>query len=137
LKVWGTPGDLKAIVDYQPDEPDETAKSLMGFAIQKFIPPHPGKDVTTAQMIDNLISYVEALIGYEWILPNAQFDFFNHAKEVYNSYHSEQIGAAHELLLEIKGHAEEALANEEITVEGYKFLYYYPSYIIQRIEEEG
>jgi hypothetical protein len=88
-------------------------------------------------MAANLINYIEDLIDYEWILPNAQFDFLNHAQEVYNAYYNEQPGVAVELLLEIIGHAEDALANDEITQEGYKFLHYYPEYIIARLEGEG
>jgi hypothetical protein len=136
LKVWGTPGDLKAVMDYQPDESDTIAKSLMGLSIQRFIPPRPGDNVATAQMIDNLIRYVEDLTDYEWILPNAQFDFYNFAKEIYNSYQNEQYDVAMEICLLIIEQAEDALANEEITVEGYKFLHYYPTYIKERIEEE-
>jgi hypothetical protein len=137
LIKYGEPRDLKTIIDYLPNESDPKAYSTINHSIQDFIPPQPGEDVTTKQMITHFIGFVEDLMDYEWILPNAQFDFLNHAQEVYNAYYNEQPGVAVELLLEIIGHAEESLPTEEITQEGYKFLHYYPEYIIARLEGEG
>jgi hypothetical protein len=40
LAVYGEPSDLKAIIDYQPTEPDEHINSWMQFAISDFLPPN-------------------------------------------------------------------------------------------------
>ena len=41
LEEFGAPSDLKFVSDYQPNEINPTSKSIIGFYIQKFIPPKP------------------------------------------------------------------------------------------------
>lgn len=134
LQHFGEPSDLKAVTDYQPDEPNETVKSLMSYAIQDFIPPQPGDDVPIEEMLDNLMLYVQELIDYQWILPGASYDFSHQAKEIFSAHKQGNFPLAILLTEEFLWHTDEALNNEEITTEGYKFLHYYPTYILQRLQ---
>lgn len=65
LVKFGTPSDLKAVIDYLPNEPDEVSRRLMEHSIHNFIPPRP--TVPTDEMIRNLIHYNDELLQYGWV----------------------------------------------------------------------
>jgi hypothetical protein len=135
LKHWGEPWDLYDVIRYSQNEPEELYADLINYDIQDFIPPQPLESFPIDQMFDNLLLYIETLNNYEWILPNASYDFLSMASEIYDLYKEADYGNAIELINAFLGNVEHALSIEEITKEGYKFLYYYPSYIKLRIEE--
>ena len=136
LSIFGEPSDLKAIKDYQPNEPDETARSLMGYAIDEFIPPKP-ENQPLDNMINSLISYAEELYQYEWITKedtyNYYVDILNDLKE---SLYAGELERACSIINErILPQVDQDLAEELITIEGYKFLHYHTIYISERMEE--
>jgi len=71
LAHYGQPSDLKSVIDYQPTEPNEIARSLIGYSILDFIPPHPM--ISTSDMIDSLISYTSQLYQYNWIKDSTNY----------------------------------------------------------------
>ena len=138
LQKFGEPSDLKAVIYYQPDEPDETARSLMGYAIDEFIPPKPAS-LNWQGMITKLLSYTNEFLEYGWIKNEATRDYYiqklNAVKEAIenNSASAEACTIIDEQLLP---KAEQDLKDKLITTEGYKFLYYYTIYIKEEIEKE-
>ncbi len=134
LNIFGKPWDLKYVKDYQPNEPDTTAKSLINFAILEFIPPEPDSTVTPYQMSVNLLVYNDSLYTYGWIT----------TQSIYNNYKTK--------LLDIQRYIEEGPISgaitrinsmltliykhngEVITNEAYVFLYYHLTYLKDRLE---
>jgi hypothetical protein len=135
LTVFGKPTDLKTVIEYQPTEPDETAKSLMGYAIQEFIPPRPTE--ATAVMIDNLISYTDELYQYGWVTTQERYDTYknllNGIKKAYNRGSLDNLCTNLNQLLWI---SEQDYQSSAITQEGYKFLHYHGIYIKENVESE-
>ncbi len=134
---FGEPSDLKAIIDHQPNDPDETAKSLMAFSIDKFIPPKPDT-LNWLELTTKLISYTDELYQYGWI-----------QNEEIRDYYVQQLNAVNEALVnneieeacatinnQILPQSEQDLKEQLITTEGYKFLHYYTIYIKEEIESE-
>lgn len=138
LLVYGKPSDLKAVIDYQPNEPDETARSLMAYSITHFIPPKP-EGLSYNDLFLRLISYTDELFQYSWIENEETRDYYAQIlTETYKSIESTgEIGEACAIIDErILQQLEQDLAEELITIEGYKFLHYYTIYIKEGIEEE-
>lgn len=135
LQNYGRPSDLKTVLDYQPTEPDETSKSLMGYSISTFIPPRP--TVTTAEMIDNLISYNNELFQYGWITDYRTYQqYVSLLDKIKSSYRS---GSQRDLctnLSTLLNNVEKHKNTPLLTTEGYKFLYYHGKYIKENVEKE-
>jgi hypothetical protein len=133
LYKFGEPPDLKDVINYQPNEPDGTAKSLIAYSIQEFIPPQPDSTVPLDLLLEKLKQYVAKLTEFEWILVTS-YDFSDTAEAINDYYINEEYASVYETIEKFVNAAETAWNNEEITDEGYKFLHYYPIYIKQRIE---
>lgn len=138
LKKYGEPTDLKAVVDYQPYEPDETARSLMAYSINHFVPPKPG-NLGYDQMILQLISFTEELFQYEWIKEEEvyiyYYDKLNELREtIENGYIEEACGLIQEDLLDKIEVDFQSYGT--LTIEGYKFLHYHTIYIKEDFEQE-
>jgi hypothetical protein len=136
LIKFGEPSDLKAVIDYQPTEPDTTGSSLMNFSIRDFIPPVPSSSITTEQMAVNLLAYTDELYEYEWITDEEAYEAFRgdiaFLIEVIRAQVPETICST---LLNILYMCEDKY-NNELTTEGYKFLKYHTTYIRDRVETE-
>ena len=138
LQKFGEPSDLKAVIDYQPNEPDETARSLMRYSIKEFIPPKPDT-LGYYDLSKRLISYTDEMFGYDWIHNKETRDYYaERLTEVYESIENTgEIGYACSIINErILPQVERDRAEELITSEGYKFLHYYTIYIKEEIENE-
>lgn len=138
LQKFGEPSDLKAVIDYQPNEPDETARSLMRYSIKEFIPPKPDT-LGYYDLCIRLISYTEEMFKYNWILNKETRDYYaERLTEVYQSIENTgEISYACSIINErILPQVERDRAEELITSEGYKFLHYYTIYIKEEIEKE-
>jgi hypothetical protein len=137
LQKFGEPSDLKAVIDYQPNEPDETARSLMGYAIEDFIPPKP--DTLNWQgMTTKLLSYTNELLEYSWIKNEERQDYYIQKLIVVNEalLKNESEEACAIINEQILPKAEQDLKGGLITAEGDKFLHYYTIYIKEEIEKE-
>ena len=135
LLHFGKPIDLKTVIDYQPIEPDETAKSLMQYSIQEFIPPRP--TVTTSVMIVNLDSYTDELYQYGWIPTEERYNSYkgliSQIKKLYNR------SILNDLCIKLNQLISNSFQDVQygyITQEGYKFLHYYGTYIKENVETE-
>lgn len=136
LEKFGEPSDLKAVLDYQPTEPDETTRSLMGTAIENFIPPKPG-NLSLLAHIEKLISYTDELYEYQWILPDDIFSYYIDKLNELRAYiEEENYEIACTLITEtLLPQIEQDMLDEVITIEGYKFLHYHSIYIKEKIED--
>lgn len=135
LLHFGKPIDLKTVIDYQPTEPDETAKSLMQYSIQEFIPPRP--TVSTSAMIVNLDSYTDELYQYGWIPTEERYNSYkgliSQIKKLYNR------SILNDLCIKLNQLISNSFQDVQygyITQEGYKFLHYYGTYIKENVETE-
>lgn len=130
LLRFGEPSDLKAVIDYQPNEPDYTASKLMGYSIDEFIPPKPAS-LNWSGLIKKLISYTNEMYSYQWIANTQTRDYFISKLNLLNS----QIAlgrfkdACNTLNKDLLARIDKDLTSNNITTEGYKFLHYYCVYI--------
>jgi len=133
---FGEPSDLKAVIDQQPNDPDETARSLMGYSINKFIPQKPDS-LDYYELCEKLISYTDEMLQYGWIQNEETREYYvQQLAEVNKSI--ESTGEINEACIIINDQiilqVERDLKDELITEEGYKFLHYYTIYIKEDIE---
>jgi hypothetical protein len=130
LNHFGEPTDLKAVIDYQPNEPDETARSLMGYAIDDFIPPKPAS-LNWSGMITRLVSYTTEMFTYGWIADAKTRDYYITTLNQLNSQLERRLytEACATLNVKLLARIETDRTANNITTEGYKFLHYYCEYI--------
>jgi hypothetical protein len=130
LKTFGEPSDLKAVIDYQPTEQNETARSLMEYSINHFIPPKLDT-INWSGLITKLISYTSEMYSYQWIANTLTRDYYISKLDLLKRqiesgrYKDACTTVNNDLLARI----ENDLAANNITIEGYKFLHYYCVYI--------
>ena len=138
LSDFGEPADLKSVIDYHPTETHPTSKSLIGFYIQKFIPPKPDT-LDWNELTTTLITYTDELFQYGWIANQQTKDFYSNKLEDIITIINEtnEIDSACTIInSQLLPQAEQDLQQELITTEGYKFLHYYTIYIKEEIKEE-
>ncbi len=135
LSIFGEPSDLKTVIDYQPNEPDETARSLIGFSIKEFIPQR--LNVNTSIMIDSLIEYTNELFKYGWISDDENYqDYKSLIEGLKKSYTSSDLKKMCKNIDTILENTEFQRNTSSLTEEGYKFLHYHTTYIKENIESE-
>jgi hypothetical protein len=130
LKEFGEPSDLKAVMDYQPNEPNETARSLMSTTIDEFFPPRPAS-LNWQGMITRLVSYTSEMYTYGWIANAQTRDYYISTLNLLSSQLERGFytKACATLNVNLLARIEQDLQNNNITTEGYKFLHYYCVYI--------
>lgn len=140
LLNFGTPSDLKYVTDYEPNEPNSTAKSLMAYSVSSFIPPRPEKstrEILHGYLIDDIIL---PLIDYEWISPSISYDYAGAVQELLEIMDSSQPFDYEQfcnlLSKEIIPQIDKDFENNELTIEGYKFLHYNFIYLLDQFNEE-
>jgi len=136
LKVFGNPFNVKLIKDYQPTEPDTTAKSLMNFSLLEFIPPKPDSTVTALVMTDTLISYNNQLYNYQWITSDSLYNNYAVGLQTIRDFiASSDYTSAQTEIDSMQTSVEENYNSPSplLTREGWKFLHYYLEYIEERI----
>ena len=138
LQKFGEPSDLKAVIDYQPNEPDETARSLMGYAIDDFIPPKPDS-LNWSGLVTKLLSYTDELFQYGWIKNEETRNYYIHKLNAVNKAIENDSPTAEACIIineQMLPQVEQDLKTELITTEGYKYLHYYTINIKDEIEKE-
>ena len=138
LILYGEPSDLKIVIDYLPNESDETIRSWVKLTVDDFVPPKP--DTLNWQgMIAKLLSYTDEMFQYGWIKNEKTRDYYiqklNAANEAIENNNStaEVCTIINEQILP---QVEQDLKKQLITTEGYKFLHHYTIYIKDEIEKE-
>ena len=135
LLVFGAPSDLNSVIEYQLTEPDPTAKSLMAYSINSFIPPRP--TVTTEQMIKNLITYNAQLYQYGWIQEyNTCQQYVALLDKIENEYMTVSQNDLCDDLKILLAQTDSNLSGHLITTEAYKFFHYHGIYIKENVETE-
>jgi hypothetical protein len=138
LILFGEPSDLNLVIEYQPGEPDHISRDFVAAAIENFIPPKPD-GLGYYDLATRLISYTEEMFQNGWIENEETRDYYiQQLTTVYESIEETgEIGEACLIIDErILQQLEQDLAENIITTEAYKFLYYYTNYIKEEIEKE-
>ena len=117
---------------------DEVKSSLIINGFYQYIPKKPEINYSVKSMIDSLLSYHNQCYSFNWLGDEAFSiqlqNLINDAKTKLIS--ADSLGAA----LKIKQYQstvfqakKDSLADRLVTEDGYKFLYYYPKYILERL----
>ena len=135
LSKFGEPSDVKAIRDYQPNEPEEAARRILDYHIYDFIPPRP--EIPTTDMIQNLFQYIDELYQYEWIGEETHYqEYLGMVERIESSYQSGNLEDICRDLTTYLDYVEHNNYRPALTVEGYKFLHYHGTYIKENVENE-
>jgi len=134
LVLFGSPSDYEYVKSYISSEPNQTAKNLIGFEIRDFKSPEPDGTVTVSTMIDTLISYTDQSYNYEWITNRGIYNSLS--KKLENAKKGLEKGKENSTKNIIQAYQNEVDAQngKHITEDGYKFLYYFSDYIIERLK---
>ncbi len=147
LNRYGTPTDFEFVKAYQSKAPEPTEKNLIGKALQAFSPPVPSAALSTSNMLDTLISYMQQCVGIGWIadanfvnelengLANARKhlmrgDSTNCAKEI--KKFQDKVNKQYQTTLDYEK-KNKPRDKRFVTVEGWKFLFYNAQYILDRL----
>lgn len=133
LNLFGTPSDYQFLRNYISQEPDQTIKNLLAFDVEDFIPPEPDSTLTASGMLDTLISYNNQCYNYNWITNKGIYNSLNQKLENAKKDLEKGNDKAAKNILEAFRNEVEAQKEKHITIDGYKFLYYYSGYIIERL----
>lgn len=136
---YGTPTDYLSVKNIQPTLNDTLYKSYIKIVLlDDFHAIQPGSNTAVNIMLDTLNSYSQKCYAYTW-LGDSNFlsqllTLLDDTKTILIS--GDSLGAA----LKIKQYQssivrakKDSLANRFVTEDGYKFLYYYPKYILERL----
>jgi hypothetical protein len=135
IDKYGSPSDLKYLIDYIPNEPDPLIAEVMSIYVKNFIPPHPD-DLSTVEKIERLKPYVEELYQYEWISDHETYAALSgEAVMISELYNQQDIMELCTALNKFLSNVEDSY-REYLTNEGYKFLHYTAVYIKEAVEEE-
>ena len=142
LVRFGTPKDYKYVSDYLNQEPDSDATFGISVGLAIFEPPLPDTTAPTSTMLDTLTSYTNQCHGYDWLKDEAYKNELLNKIETAKNYLSsaDSVNCAIEMQ-KFQNNVAEVYADSAgsypkyISEEGYKFLYYYSSYIIERLPE--
>ena len=142
LNNFGEPVDLKTIVVYQPTEQVESARELMSYLIQFFIPPELDSSLTTNDKLNKLIELVDTVYTYTWL---GDLNFSNELKNILTTAKTDiqngdslacsvQVKSFHDLVDNVY---KDSLNSDPrfVTIEGWKFLYWNAQYILDRLPE--
>lgn len=135
LDNYGTPEDLKFIIDYHPNEPDLYARDFIDKAIITFKPPRP--TISTSEMIQNILVYCRELLEYGWITEeNVYEEMSQMIALIEENYHGQAVPELCSNLETYLGKVEDRFNESVITIEAYKFLFYHGKYIKDNVELE-
>ena len=142
LKDHPSPQNYLFIKDRFNSFPDFVKSSLIINGFNEYSPRKPSANISATSLIDSLLSYNTQCTSLSW-LGNVTFSsqlqaFINDAQSKLNS--GDSLGAA----IKIKQYQSAIVqayqdpvtnTNQFVTSDGYKFLYYYPKYILERLPE--
>ena len=141
LSVYNTPKDYKFVKDYMPSETDNEMKEWIEYDLSRFTPIEPIDSGTTViTMLDTLTSYTNQCYGYEWLkdetYKNELLIKLTNAENYLNAGDSLNCKAEvttfqNSVDLVYKNPVD--YSPKYVSDEGYKFLYYYAGYIIERL----
>lgn len=133
LTLFGTPSDYQFVRNYISQEPDQTIKNLLTYDVEDFISPEPDSTLTASEMIDTLISYNTQCYNHNWITNKGIYNSLSQKLENAKKNLEKRNDKAAKNVLEAFRNEVEAQKEKHITIDGYKFLYYYSGYIIERL----
>jgi hypothetical protein len=148
---YGSPEDYRQVQRYVQFEQDSVNKRIANRAVQRFKPPAPPPTTAVSVLLDTLISYKHQVAALGWLgdknfvreldnhLDNAKRhlarrDSLNTAQQI--RLFQDKINREHE---RTKQKQEQGVPRDPrfVTIEGWKFLYHYPQYILDRLPKEG
>lgn len=135
LSIYGKPSDLKLLKDYSKTESNANSKEIISFRINSFIPLK--LNLGAKVMVDSLITYTKQLYGFNWIKDSTNYKSYlieleNQKKLIIEEDHGNTIESIDDFLEMVEEHHNAKLLTEE----GYKYLYYYETYIKENVEKE-
>jgi len=144
---FGTPSDYEFVRQYQTTEPEPVIRSTIARAITRFKPPVPPATTPVAVLLDTLVSFKHQVAALGWLgdknfvneldnhLENAKRhlarrDSLNTAQQVW--LFQDKVNREHE---RSKQKQEQGVPRDPrfVTIEGWKFLYHYAQYILDRL----
>jgi hypothetical protein len=142
LQRYGTPEDYQLVRQYMSQEPNETIRALMGYAIRDFRPPMPSAMISVVVILDTLVSTKHQTTALGWLAgANFATELEGNLQSA-SSYLSsgDSLNCARQVKAfqqKIDEEYKDSLDsdNRTVTIEGWKFLYYNAQYILDRLPQ--
>ena len=143
LEVFGAPSDYKFVYNYINIEPDPRTQRLFKYELKHFkVRIDTSFAISTTSMLDTLTSYTNQSYGYDWLKDEAYKNELLNKIETAKNYLSsaDSVNCAIEMK-KFQNNVAEVYEDSAgsypkyISEEGYKFLYYYVGYILDRLPE--
>lgn len=133
LKYYSSPSDYEFIKNYIPEEIEEEYREYIASEVEDFRPPKPDSSIEDEVMLDTLISYVDQSYKNKWI--NNRGIYNSLSKKLKNAKKNFGKGNSKSIIKKIEAFQNEVEAQKgkHITEDGYKFLYYYSNYLVERL----
>ena len=142
LVRYGAPEDYKYVHDYLNQEPDSEKRDWIRIGLDVFKPVELDTNAPTLTMLDTLTSYTNQCYGYEWLkdeaYKNELLNKITAAKNYLNV--NDSVNSAIEIqtfqnsIAQVYSDSASSYP-KYVSNEGYKFLYYYAQYILERLPE--
>ena len=130
LYEFGTPEDYKYVSEFVNQIKDSSSAWSLNFSLEQYKVPEPEGFVTVETMLGTLLSYTDKCYEYEWITSKGTYNSLS--KKLNNAKKELEKGNEDKVKKELIAFQSEVYKQngKHITEDGYKFLYYYPEYII-------
>ncbi|MGD8779700.1 MAG: hypothetical protein PVH88_12145 [Ignavibacteria bacterium] len=134
LQEFGSPENYKFILEYIEQEVNETVKHFINNEVESFKPVKPDSSTSETEMIDSLISYNHQSFSYGWIPDTLTYDTLSLKlslieADIDTELWTDALNKTNDYLL----YVENALSQNAINDDAYKFLRYYGEYIKERL----
>lgn len=133
LSQYSTISDFKYVLDYQNSEIDPENKATLNFLINDYKPPKPSSTTSPLAMLDELITLTDSVYKYNWITNKGIYISLSQKLENAKKNLEKGDDKSAKNVLEAFRNEVEAQKEKHITIDGYKLLYYYSGYIIERL----
>lgn len=134
LSIYGTPSDYKYVLNYLPSESNSFYRDFIHDNLEIYYPPKPDSTEMEPEIIDSLISFKDQTYEYGWINYNNTYNTLSDKLNDIRTEISAQSWA--NALIKTNNYlqyVENALHQNNITEDAYKFLWYYGVYLKERL----
>ena len=141
-KDYLSPEFITFLQDLDNIDDDSTTNKKLNYFLRDFEPAEPDSGVSSSEMLEHLDSLVESSYGYDWLRDGAYKDELKGMLGNAESYlSSSDFQSAANEVKQFQMSVEEVHADSAgsypryVSDVGYKFLYYYPQHILDRLPE--
>jgi hypothetical protein len=133
LNKYGKISDYKFLMDYSNVEIDTRIQNDIIKKLKDYKPSEPPTETAPLILLEELVDLTDTTYNYNWIINKGIYNSLSQKLENAKKDLGKGNDKAAKNILEAFRNEVEAQKEKHITIDGYKFLYYYSGYIIERL----